>query len=114
VASGFDKPNGLAFSPDERTLYVGDNGAGELHAIDVATGERRLLGAFEGEHPDGLKVAPDGRLLASSVRGIELLDPDGAPAGRIDVPGAVNLWIEGDRVYITADTAIWTVERSST
>ena len=32
-------------------------------------------------------------------------------AGRIDVPGAVNLWIEGDRVYITADTAIWAASR---
>jgi gluconolactonase len=114
VASGFDKPNGLTFSPDERTLYVGDNGAGALYAIDVATGERRRLATFEGEHPDGLKAAPDGRLHASSVHGIDVLDPDGAPAGRIDVPGAVNLWIEGDRVYITADTAIWAAERSTT
>lgn len=112
VASGFDKPNGLAFSPDERTLYVGDNGAGMLYAIDVASGERRTLAAFDGEHPDGLKVAADGRLHASSVDGIELLDPDGVLAGRIDIPGAVNLWIEGDRVFITADTAIWAADRS--
>ena len=114
VADGFDKPNGLAFSPDERTLYVGDNGSGELHAIDVASGARRRLARFGGEHPDGLKVAPDGRLHASAPEGIDVLEPDGTRAGRLDVPGAVNLWIAGDRVFITADTAIWAAERSHT
>ena len=107
VASGFDKPNGLAFSPDERILYVGDTGAGELYAIELADGRRRRLARFEGEHPDGLKVTPDGRLLASSPHGIDVLDREGARVGRYEIPGAVNLWIEGERIYVTADTAIW-------
>jgi gluconolactonase len=107
VASGFDKPNGLAFSPDERVLYVGDNGTGELHAIELASGRRTCLARFEGEHPDGLKVTPDGRLLASSPHGIDVLDREGTRLGRHEVPGAVNHWIEAERIYITADTAIW-------
>ena len=61
IADGFDKPNGLALSPDERTLYVGDSGA--IHApgdydasrprhviaFDVIDG-RRLEGTFGSEH----------------------------------------------------------------
>jgi gluconolactonase len=107
VAAGLDKPNGLAFSPDERTLYVGDNGAGLLYAIDLPCGERRVLATFAGEHPDGLKVAPDGRILASSVHGVDVLDPRGRRVWRVDLPGAVNFARDGDRILITADTAIW-------
>ena len=60
VADGFDKPNGLAFSPDERVLYVGDNGAPHhLLAFDVATdgtlAGRRVLAVGTPEHPDGLE-----------------------------------------------------------
>ncbi len=80
VGAGFDKPNGLAFSPDERVLYVGDNGAPkELFAFDVDdTGRlsnRRVVAVTSGEHPDGIKVDREGRIYSSSPEGVQILAP---------------------------------------
>lgn len=115
AADGFDKPNGLAFSPDESILYVADNGAPhELLAFDVLTGgelagRRRLAVATPG-HPDGLKVDADGRIYGSSSHGIQIWAPDGEPLGAIELPGAVNFAFGGperDVLFVTADTAVW-------
>jgi gluconolactonase len=114
AAAGFDKPNGLAFAPDEHVLYVGDNGSPkELIAFDVADGRlssRRVLATSSGDHPDGIKVDEDGRIYASSARGVEIRSPRGERLGLIDLPGAVTFTFGGpdrDVLYITADTAIW-------
>ena len=115
VADGFDKPNGLAFSPDEQVLYVGDNGAPkELIAFDVEDevrlSGRRVLAASAGDHPDGLKVDSEGRIYASAPSGVRIFSPSGELLGEIDLPGAVIFAFGGpDRnvLYITADTAIW-------
>jgi gluconolactonase len=115
VADGFDKPNGLAFSPREDVLYVGDNG--EPHhivAFDVRHGRRltrrRVLAGSTPEHPDGLKVDVDGRVYASAAEGIRILDPSGDQVGTIELPGAVNFTFggpDGSVLFITADDAIW-------
>jgi gluconolactonase len=115
AAAGFDKPNGLAFAPDERVLYVGDNGSPkELLAFDVADDGRlsgqRVLATSSGDHPDGIKVDEDGRIYASSPRGVEIRSPRGEHLELIDLPGAVIFTFGGpdrDVLYITADTAIW-------
>ncbi|HSD78109.1 MAG TPA: SMP-30/gluconolactonase/LRE family protein [Solirubrobacteraceae bacterium] len=116
VADGFDKPNGLAFSPDERVLYVGDSGAPQrLDAFDVAgdgrglTGRRRLAPIAPGT-PDGIEVDADGRVYACAAAGVQVLAPDGEPLGLLELPGAVNLTWGGaarDVLFITADSAIW-------
>jgi gluconolactonase len=115
VAEGFDKPNGIAFSPDERVLYVADNGAPhELLAFDVGAGgnliNRRRLAVSTREHPDGLKTDSDGRIYASSSGGVHVLDPRGDLIGEIELPGAVNFTLGGQKrnlLYITGDTAVW-------
>jgi gluconolactonase len=112
---GLDKPNGLAFSPDEAVLYVGDNGAPHrLLAYDVIDGRRlageRVLAVLPPEHPDGIKVDGEGRIYASAPTGVRVLEPDGAPLGEIRLPGAVNFTFGGpgrNVLFITADTAIW-------
>jgi gluconolactonase len=114
VADDLDKPNGLAFSPDERTLYVGDNGAPRrLLAYDVLDGRRlmhsRVVATFPREHPDGIKVDRDGLIYASTPTGVRVLDPDGRQLGELAVPGAVNFTFGGDVLFVTADTAIWAV-----
>jgi gluconolactonase len=126
VADGFDKPNGIALSPDERVLYVTDSGANQdpgsyhverphhIKAFDVTRGKRltgeRLFGVVTPGFPDGLKVDNDGRVYASSFAGVQVFDPDGRLLGEIRVPGAVNFCFGGpvhDLLLITTDTAVW-------
>jgi gluconolactonase len=115
VAEVFDKPNGLAFSPDERLLYVGDNGA-PRHLLAFGVREdgtltrARILARSTREHPDGLKVDSEGRIYASAATGIRVYTPGGELIGEIRLPGAVNFTFggrNGNVLYITADTAVW-------
>jgi gluconolactonase len=114
VADTFDKPNGLAFAPDESVLYVADNGAPHhIKAYDVVEGDRlareRVIAEFEPEHPDGIVVDVEGRLYASCPAGVRVLAPNGGELDLIDVPGAVNFTFGGpDRnvLFITTDTAV--------
>ena len=118
VASGFDKPNGLSFSPDERVLYVADNGAPHhLKAFDVVDGRRlareRVLAASTPLHPDGLKTDAAGRIYATFAGGIRVMAPSGEPLAEIDLPGAVNFCFgttERNVLFITTDDAIWAAE----
>ncbi len=126
VADGFDKPNGIAFSPDERVLYVTDSGANQepgsyhvtrphhIKAFDVTDGGRlageRLFAVVTPGFPDGVKVDRDGRVYASSFSGVQVFDPDGRQIGEIRLPGAVNFCFGGanrDVLLITTDSAVW-------
>ncbi len=118
AADSFDKPNGLALSPDETVLYVADNGRPHhLLSFDVGHGgrlqRRRVVAAATPGHPDGLKVDGEGRIYASSADGIRVHDPSGILLGEILLPGTVNFTFGGpgrNVLYITADTAIWAAE----
>jgi gluconolactonase len=126
VADGFDKPNGIAFSPDDRVLYVTDSGANQepgsyyvdrphhIKAFDVLGGRHlageRLFAVVAPGFPDGLKVDSAGRVYASSFSGVQVLDPEGGLLGEIRVPGAVNFCfggIERNLLFITTDSAVW-------
>jgi gluconolactonase len=127
VASSFDKPNGLAFSPDGGVLYVGDSGANhelgsfepqrphELRAFDVVDGRlrnERLFAVTTPGFPDGIKVDAAGRVYASSFSGVQVFNQAGEPIGEIRLPGAVNFTFGGpgrNVLFITADTAVWAV-----
>jgi gluconolactonase len=114
AAESLDKPNGLAFSPAEDVLYVGDSGAPRrVLAFDMVDGglenERVFVDDVPG-YPDGIKVDPDGLVYVSSATGVLILDRAGALAGEIPLPGAVNFAFGGpggDVLYITTDTAVW-------
>jgi len=117
VAERFDKPNGLAFSPDERLLYVSDNGAPhhllafEVEGARLGPSHRVAIGTPG--HPDGLKVDAAGRIYASATTGVQVFEPDGSLAGAIDLPGTVNFTFGGparDVLYLTTDTAVWAAE----
>ena len=126
VADSFDKPNGLAFSPDEQTLYVTDSGAnaepgsyyvGRPHhviAFDVPDGRHlgpgRLFAVTTPGFPDGIKVDQAGRVYASASSGVQVFSPPGDLIGLISLPGAVNFTFGGPGgqvLFITTDTAIW-------
>jgi gluconolactonase len=126
VADGFDKPNGIAFSPDERLLYVTDSGANQepgsyyparphhIKAFDVIDARRlageRLFAVTSPGFPDGLKVDRDGCVYSSSFSGVLVFDPDGELLGEISVPGTVNFCFGGaDRnlLLICTGSAVW-------
>jgi gluconolactonase len=133
VAVSFDKPNGLAFSPDERVLYVTDSGInqepGSYHvgrphhivAFDVVGGRRligeRLFAVTTPGFPDGIKVDAAGRVYASAFSGVQVFAPDGDLIGEIRLPGAVNFCFGGpDRnvLFITTDDAVWAAVLAAT
>jgi gluconolactonase len=105
VADGFEKPNGLEFSPDEDVLYVGDSEACAIWAFQA--GERRLFAEIAPGYPDGIKVDAAGRVYSSAGDGIQVFEPDGRRAGLIAIPGAVNFTFGDGALFITTDDAIW-------
>ena len=129
VADSFDKPNGLAFSPDESVLYVTDSGANQepgsyyvdrphhIVAFDVLNGRHlgpgRLFAVTTPGFPDGLKVDWAGRVYASAFSGVQIFGPAGDPIAEIELPGAVNFAFGGpdrDVLYVTTDDAVWAVQ----
>jgi gluconolactonase len=133
VADSFDKPNGIAFSPDERILYITDSGAnqapGSYHvdrphhilAFDVIDGRHlangRLFAVTTPGFPDGIKVDSAGRVYASAFSGVQVFNPAGDLVGEIHLPGAVNFTfggLDGNVLYITTDAAVWAAELNTT
>jgi gluconolactonase len=129
VADSFDKPNGLAFSPDETVLYVNDSGAIQgpgtyfpdrphhLRAFDVVAGRSlagdRLFAVVTPGIPDGLKVDAEGRVYSSSASGLQVFDTGGRLIGEILAGGVANFTFGGpgnDVIYLLADTVIWAAE----
>ena len=112
------RPNGIAFSPDEKTLYVAqsDPKAAIWKAFPVkedgTLGEGKVFfdaTPMVGKHkglPDGLKVDAKGNIWATGPGGVHVFAPDGTPLGRIDTKEATaNCGWGGDGsvLYITAD-----------
>jgi gluconolactonase len=119
-----DKPNGLAFSPDERILYVADSGAThspggphEIVAFDVAPdgklSGRRTFAVIDPGVPDGFRVDIDGNVWTSAADGVHCITPDGELIGKILVPETVtNLAFGGpkrNRMFITAASSLYSV-----
>jgi sugar lactone lactonase YvrE len=111
----FDRPNGLAFSPDERTLYIADTNRHHVRAFEVApdgtlTGGRVFAEVREEGRPDGMKVDMDGRLFVCATT-VQVFAADGRPLGVIDCPQmpANCAWGGDDAswLYITARTAVY-------
>ena len=132
VADGFDKPNGIVFSPDGAVLYVTDSGANQaagsfhvsrphhIEAFDVSGGHltnRRLFAVTTPGYPDGLKVDTEGRVYASAATGVQVFSPEGDRLGEIHLPGAVNFTFGGpdhNVLFITTDTAVWAAVLAAT
>jgi gluconolactonase len=114
AADGFEKPNGLAFSPDESVLYVGDSETCVIEAFDVLDGRRlanrRRFATIERGFPDGLKIDRDGNVYTTGGPGLLVFSPGGALLREIDLPGAVNFAFAGERLLVTTDDAIWAAD----
>ncbi len=130
VDESLEKPNGLAFSPDCRLLYVADTGAShkrghprQIHVFDVIDGERlgagRVFCDFGSASPDGFRVDIDGNVWAAvawggaELDGVHVFAPNGDKIGAIHLPeGAANLCFGGvkrNRLFITASQSIYSL-----
>jgi gluconolactonase len=116
VADDFDRPNGLAFSLDERRLYIVDTKRGHIRVFDV-TGDTLTGGDVVAESPngnlDGIRLDEQGRIWSAAGDGVYCIDPDGTVLGRVAVPEVVsNLTFGGakrNRLFITATTSVYTL-----
>ena len=112
-------PNGLAFSPDERWLYVGnwDPESKVVLKIDPETRESSIffdMTDAPGEDAiDGLKVDVEGNLYVCGPGGVWLLSPEGEHLGTLVLPEAPhNLAWGGDdarTLYVTAETSVYRI-----
>ncbi|SDO07691.1 SMP-30/gluconolactonase/LRE family protein [Ensifer sp. YR511] len=119
------KPNGLAFSPDERTFYLTDTGGthqpglpGRIWAFDVerngqALANNRIFATIRAGFADGFRCDEDGNVWTSAGTGVECYLPDGTLIGRIDVGEVVaNVAFGGpkkNRLFICASTSLYAV-----
>ncbi|MER7766479.1 SMP-30/gluconolactonase/LRE family protein [Kitasatospora sp. NPDC096140] len=123
AAEGFDGPNGLVLSLDERQLYVNDSRAGHIRVFDIGedgdlSGDRIFVKG-EGRRFDNIRFDLDGRLWAAAFGdGVHCYAPDATLIGRILVPEPVsNITFGGpknNRLFITATTSLYSLVTSMT
>jgi gluconolactonase len=124
VADDFARPNGIAFSPDEQTLYVSDTGMthdeeGPRHirAFDIEGGRHlrngRVFAVCQHGLFDGFRLDTEGNLWSSAGAGVNCYAPSGDLLGRIPIPeGVSNVTFGGpkrNRLFITATTSLYAV-----
>jgi gluconolactonase len=124
VADDFTKPNGLAFSPDERLLYIVDTGRthgpehpAHMRVFDVrddgTLANGRLFADSTAGLFDGFRLDESARIWTSAADGVHCYDPDGMLIGKVHVPEVVaNLCFGGpkrNRLYICGTTSLYAV-----
>jgi len=124
VADGILAPNGLAFSPDGKILYIVASRADprEILAYDVIDGvklanRRTLINAGPGGTPDGFRVDVDGNLWCgwgmgnAELDGVRVFNPQGQPIGHIDLPErCANVCFGGrwrNRLFMAASHSLY-------
>jgi gluconolactonase len=124
VAGDLNRPNGLAFSPDESKLYIIESGVTPraIHVYDVTDGgaklgnKRKLIDAGPGT-PDGMRVDVDGNLWVGwgmgeeNLDGVAIFNAQGKLIGRINLPErCANLCFTGtyrNRLFMCGSTSIY-------
>ena len=103
-------PNGIAFSPDQKTLYVSDSDAGDgtVYAFPVAANDTLGPGKRFGRGCDGIAVDERGDVWASMCSNqIAITDPAGSEIGTVRFPGTTtNLaWggADGKTLFVTTE-----------
>lgn len=120
LVDDFDRPNGLAFAPDESILYIDDSPRRHVRAFDVrADGtltNSRIIADMDHPQsgsPDGMKVDEQGNLYVTGATGVWVFEPDGTLLGVIATPErpANCAWGDDDRksLYITARTSLFRI-----
>jgi gluconolactonase len=123
VVEDFNMPNGLAFSPDEKILYIADSGKPHHIRRFTVKADNTLEGgevfvAISPGGPDGIRCDKAGRLFSSAGDGVQVFSPEGKLIGKIRTPqSAANLCFggpDGKTLFITARTGFWAVNLLTT
>ncbi len=126
IAAEVERPNGIALSPDERTLYLADTAGEWLLAFDVdaggaVSGQRRFarLAAYQQTDTgprsgaDGLAVDAEGRVYVATSAGVEVFSPRGEALGVLALPKAPqNLAFAGEdrsTLYVVGRGSVYRV-----
>jgi len=122
LVDDFDRPNGLALSPDETVLYIADSSSRRhIRVLDVnpdgTLSDSRVFAEIRSEltgNPDGMKVDTEGNLYVAAAGGIWVFSEEGGHLGTIETPEIpANLaWGEGDwrSLFITARTSAYRIK----
>jgi gluconolactonase len=124
VADDFDGPNGLAFSPDERRLYISETGDQThdhpkqyIRVFDVG-GDGTLSGGrqfhkIEPGYCDGLRADQEGNIWSSAADGVHCLDAGGSLLGKVLVPHRVSNLTFGalmkNRLFIAGSGTLYSI-----
>ena len=122
MADGFQRPTGLAFSPDGDTLYVADSRANTIRRFDVLDTEQGPLSQLRGGDTfvtgtapslDSMRTDTDGRIWIACSDGVRCYDPDGTHLGTVRTPeAAANVTFGGPKrniLYICATNALHSI-----
>jgi gluconolactonase len=122
VVKDLTRPNGLAFSPDEKTFYVAnsDDKSKVWMRYDVAADGTVSNGKVfadvtaerEDGNPDGMKIDVQGNVYGSGPGGVWVFSPDGKHLGTIkppETPANCNWADDGRTLYITARTSVYRI-----
>jgi gluconolactonase len=122
LVSDLTMPNGIAFSPDEKYLYV-DNSIPQKKWMrytvkpDGTLADAKLLYDDTGDNrpgvPDGMKVDVEGNIYSAGPGGVWIFTPEGKPLGTLLIPMRVSnvAWAGADRktLYVTGAESIYRV-----
>lgn len=120
LVDDFEKPNGLCFSLDEKTLFINDTARQHIRAFDVTTDGQlengRLWAELTGDEvgvADGMKVDSSGRLFCTGPGGVHVFDQSAHLLGRILIPQQAANFTWGDAdlcsLYITASQTLYCI-----
>lgn len=114
VVKDFHMPNGLAFSPDEKILYINDTERGHIRAFDVAADGTLTYGrVFAGRTPgaDGMKVDIEGNVYCTTSAGVMVFNGTGKQLGTFSLPeqpaNCAFGDVDGKSLYVTCRTGLY-------
>lgn len=125
IIKDLPRPNGIAFSPDEKTLYVADTQKKSWMSYPVnsdgSVGQGKVLLDCSADKtpgsPDGIRVDKNGNIYGSGPGGVWIISPEGKHLATVKVPEVVSnvAWgdADGKTLYITGSTSIYRIKLSA-
>lgn len=131
IITNLKMPNGIAFSPDEKILYVIDSGAIQaprtyyekyphaIYAYDVSpdgkkVANQRLFTVVSPGFPDGMRLDEYGNVYVGALDGIQVFNPKGVLIGKILMPKeTANLTFGGkdnNILFICSSNSVWAIK----